>query len=76
MALAANMGLAARTAMGTDWTTAEAFGEDQGRYLVASNSPIDGAVPVATVTGNSVFGVLLTDLRAAHESFFKDWMED
>jgi phosphoribosylformylglycinamidine synthase subunit PurL len=75
MALAANIGLAARTPIGSIWTKAEAFGEDQGRYLVASTTPIEGAVPVASVLGDEVLGIPLTDLRAAHESFFKDWME-
>ncbi len=74
MALAANKGIAARTAMGTTWTIAEAFGEDQGRYLVASDEEIEGAVPVGTVTGRTVHGIALQDLRAAHEGFFPTLM--
>jgi phosphoribosylformylglycinamidine synthase subunit PurL len=74
MALAANVGVVAHTPMGSIWTKAEAFGEDQGRYLVASAERIDGAIEVATVIGKKVLGVPLADLRAAHESFFEDWM--
>jgi phosphoribosylformylglycinamidine synthase subunit PurL len=62
-----------------------AFGEDQARYIVASAAAdtIQAAgIPmtrVGTVGGDSVAGpgfkVPLTDIRAAHESFFKNWME-
>jgi phosphoribosylformylglycinamidine synthase subunit PurL len=75
MALAAGHGIAARTPMGSSWTASEAFGEDQGRYLVASPIPIDGGIEVATVTGDNVLGVPLTALREASDSFFRDWME-
>jgi len=75
MALASGLGIAARTPMGSHWTAAEAFGEDQGRYLVASPTRIDGAVEVATITGDTVLGVPLTALREANEAFFRDWME-
>jgi len=34
-----------------------------------------GLQRVGTVGGDSVLGVPLSELRAAHESFFKDWME-
>jgi len=30
---------------------------------------------IGTVGGDSLLGVAVADLRAAHESFFKDWME-
>ena len=77
MALAANVCLAARTPMGTWWTAAEAFGEDQGRYLVANDGThrIEGAVEVAAVVGDTVFGIPLATLRAAHEGFFPALMD-
>ena len=62
-----------------------AFGEDQARYVVttahadlmqAAGIPIRR---IGTVSGHAVagrgFSVAITDLRAAHDSFFKDWME-
>ena len=65
------------------------FAEDQGRYCVSTNDPAGllakakesgiFAVAIGTTGGADVsgtgFGVLLTDLRAANESFFKEWME-
>jgi phosphoribosylformylglycinamidine synthase len=63
------------------------FGEEQGRYLItttASNAQKleallherdAGPYRLAAVSGDEVAGVNLTDLRATHESFFKDWME-
>ncbi|MEI6643761.1 MAG: phosphoribosylformylglycinamidine synthase subunit PurL [Novosphingobium sp.] len=71
MALAAGKGIAALAS----WSTAEAFGEDQSRYLVASEGPVEGAVAVATVGGDAVLGIHLTALREANEAFFRDWME-
>lgn len=65
------------------------FGEDQGRYVVATRDPAallaaakDAGIFVTslgvaqgdTITGPE-FSVTLADLRAAHDSFFKDWME-
>ena len=62
-----------------------AFGEDQARYVVTSAiaDRIQAAgIPmtrIGTVGGKAVagagFDIALSDLRAAHESFFKDWME-
>ncbi len=62
-----------------------AFGEDQARYIVTSAvaDTIQAAglrmTRIGAVSGMSVkgpgFDVPLTDLRAAHESFFKNWME-
>ena len=62
-----------------------AFGEDQARYVVTSATAdrIQAAgIPmtrIGTVCGTAVtgpgFDVALTQLRAAHDSFFKDWME-
>ena len=53
-------------------TTAQAFGEDQGRYLVttAGDAVIEGAVRIGTTGGTSVAGVALDTLRTAHEGFF------
>ncbi|MFM7027797.1 MAG: phosphoribosylformylglycinamidine synthase subunit PurL [Chakrabartia sp.] len=53
-------------------TTAQAFGEDQGRYLVttAADAVIEGAVRIGTTGGTSVAGVALDTLRTAHEGFF------
>jgi len=31
---------------------------------------------IGTVSGSSLFGVSLDELRTAHESFFREWMED
>ena len=62
-----------------------AFGEDQARYVVTTENAdrIQAAgIPmtrIGTVGGTSVagpgFDIDITDLRAAHDSFFKDWME-
>ena len=54
-----------------------AFGEDQGRYLVAAPRGVEppGALRLGRVSGDSVAGVKLADLREASESFFRDWME-
>jgi len=59
-------------------TTAEAFGEDQARFVVTCRpgafsgimeSPV-ALMPVGMVGGDTVQGVTLADLRAAHEGFF------
>ncbi|NKI99364.1 phosphoribosylformylglycinamidine synthase subunit PurL [Novosphingobium sp. SG707] len=57
--------------------TAQAFGEDQSRYVVttAGDVVLEGAVRLGTVGGADVAGVLVSDLKKAHEAFFKDWME-
>ncbi|WDF71669.1 phosphoribosylformylglycinamidine synthase subunit PurL [Novosphingobium sp. KACC 22771] len=57
--------------------TAQAFGEDQSRYVVttAGDVVLEGAVRLGTVGGADVAGVLVSDLKRAHEAFFKDWME-
>ncbi len=56
---------------------AEAFGEDQGRYVVTAPAGVEipGAQRLGTVGGSSVAGVPLDILREANDSFFKDWME-
>ena len=65
------------------------FGEDQGRYVVATRdseallaAAKDAGIFVTTLgiaQGDAItgpeFSVALADLRAAHDSFFKDWME-
>ena len=45
-----------------------AFGEDQGRYLLAvSNGEfLENAIPIGLVGGDRVLGIPLADLRAAH----------
>ena len=75
MALASGLGVAAQTPPGSVWTTSEAFSEVQGRYLVASAEPVEGAIKIATVGGDQVLGIPLTALREASDSFFRDWME-
>ncbi|AKM06888.1 phosphoribosylformylglycinamidine synthase subunit PurL [Pelagerythrobacter marensis] len=77
MALAGNIGCSLEQ-VGDHFT---AFGEDQGRYLVTTSQAdrIQAAgIPmhrIGTVGGDSVAGVPLSELRAAHESFFREWME-
>jgi len=81
MALASGRGCVL-TEIGDAFT---AFGEDQARYVVTSANAdqIQAAgIPmtrVGTVSGAAVagpaFSVAVADLRAAHDSFFKDWME-
>lgn len=57
-------------------TTGQAFGEDQGRYLVttAADTVIAGAVRIGATGGSSVAGVALETLRTAHEGFFPKLM--
>ena len=80
MALAGNIG-ASIEEIGDHFT---GFGEDQGRYIVTSSSAdtIQAAgIPMTRIgtTGGDALdisgkSVPLPDLRAAHESFFEDWM--
>ena len=58
-------------------TAAEAFGEDQGRYVVtaAAGVEVPGAVLLGHVGGDAVAGVPVAALKARHEAFFRDWME-
>ncbi len=56
---------------------AQAFGEDQGRYLVTVSSgiEIEGAVRIGrTIDRSAVYGIPLADLRRAHEDFFPTLM--
>jgi phosphoribosylformylglycinamidine synthase subunit PurL len=81
MALASGRGCVL-TEIGDAFT---AFGEDQARYVVTSAHAdhIQAAgIPmtrIGTVSGDAVvgpgFSVAVAELRAAHQSFFKDWME-
>ena len=66
MALAGQMG-----AELDSLTTAQAFGEDQGRYLITTSADavIEGAVRIGTTGGTHVAGVALETLRTAHEGF-------
>jgi phosphoribosylformylglycinamidine synthase len=65
--------------------TAFAFNESQSRYLVTfpANAALDRSqIPhevIGTVGGDAITvngsGISLSDLREAHQSFFRDWME-
>jgi len=73
MALASGIGAELSIAL----TTAGAFGEDQGRYIVTAAGGVDipGAAKIGTTGGDRVAGVPLTDLRGAHEGFFPALMD-
>ena len=74
MALASGKGCELDTAL----TTAQAFGEDQGRYVVTApkGAILPGAIKIGTVVGTRIAGVEVTTLRDANDAFFKNWMED
>ncbi len=74
MALAGGIGCS----LDDDLNAMQAFGEDQSRYIVTtpSGTHIEGARAIGKVSGDMIAGQSITELRAAHESFFKDWMED
>jgi phosphoribosylformylglycinamidine synthase subunit PurL len=88
MALASNIGISVALP-GMANPAAIYFGEDQGRYCVTTRKPAAVlelakeagvfVVAIGTTGGDAVagtgFSIPLTDLRAAHESFFKNWME-
>lgn len=73
MALASGFGVELDAAL----STAEAFGEDQSRYVVTAKAgtTLPGAVKIGTVGGTTVAGVEISALKQANEAFFKDWME-
>ena len=73
MALASALG----AQLSIELTTAAAFGEDQGRYVLTAAAGVDipGAVKIGTVGGDHVAGVALADLRSAHEGFFPQLMD-
>jgi phosphoribosylformylglycinamidine synthase len=88
MALAGNIGVDV-TLPNVPNPAAVLFGEDQGRYLVATPDPQAVisrataanffAAPIGTVGGQAVtgpgFSASLADLRAAHEGFFPALMQ-
>ncbi|UZW53729.1 phosphoribosylformylglycinamidine synthase subunit PurL [Sphingobium sp. JS3065] len=73
MALAGGIG----AELSVTLTTASAFGEDQGRYIVAAAQGVDipGAVKIGATGGDKVVGMTLADLRDAHEGFFPALMD-
>ncbi|MFC4594120.1 phosphoribosylformylglycinamidine synthase subunit PurL [Sphingobium tyrosinilyticum] len=73
MALAGSIG----AGLSVQLTTASAFGEDQGRYVVAAAQGVEipGAVRIGTAGGDKVAGVALDALRSAHEGFFPALMD-
>ncbi|MEY4722177.1 MAG: hypothetical protein RIQ46_1902 [Pseudomonadota bacterium] len=73
MALAGKRGVALDVAL----TAAQAFGEDQSRYVVTAPAGVDvpEAERIGTVGGDAVAGVPVAALREANEAFFRDWME-
>ncbi len=73
MALASGLGCM----LDNELNAAEAFGEDQGRYVVTApaGTQLSGATKIGTVGGTQVAGIEIAALRNAHEAFFKDWME-
>ncbi len=73
----AEMALAGRIGATLDaLNTAQAFGEDQARYVVTTppNVTLDGAVRIGTTGGDSLAGVPLETLRTAHEGFLPTLM--
>jgi len=58
-------------------TPAEAFGEDQSRYLVttAANATVPNATRIGTTGGTALLGIPVAELKQANEAFFHDWME-
>ena len=73
MAMASGLGCTLDLAL----NTAQAFGEDQSRYVVTARPGVEipGARKIGTVGGDSVAGVAVRDLRKRNEAFFRDWME-
>ena len=60
-----------------DMTAAEAFGEDQSRYIVTTRPDIllEGAVKLGTVGGSTLASVPVAKLKEANEAYFKGWMD-
>ncbi|CAN5464661.1 phosphoribosylformylglycinamidine synthase subunit PurL [soil metagenome] len=73
MALAGGIG----ATLDATLSTAEAFGEDQSRYLVTTpaGTSIPNAIRIGTTGGTAVAGIALADLRTAHEGFFPTLMD-
>ena len=53
----------------------EAFQAQLAKGTRDADTASSGVRRLGTVGGDTLFGVKLTDLRAAHESFFHHWME-
>jgi phosphoribosylformylglycinamidine synthase subunit PurL len=72
MALASNIGANLDTL-----TIAQAFAEDQGRYVISApeGTKITGAIRIGTTGGSTVYSTPLADLRIAHEGFFPKLMD-
>ncbi|MFC6621967.1 phosphoribosylformylglycinamidine synthase subunit PurL [Novosphingobium panipatense] len=73
MALASGLGCT----LEAELTTAQAFGEDQSRYVVTApaGTALPEAVKIGTVGGTTVAGVEIAALREANDAFFREWME-
>ena len=73
MAMAGGIG----ATLDVELNAAQAFGEDQGRYVVTTRPGVvlDGAQKIGTVGGDSLAGVSVATLRAENERFFREWME-
>jgi phosphoribosylformylglycinamidine synthase II len=73
MALAGKMGAILEPVA----STAAAFGEDQGRYVLTAPAGVDvpGAVQIGSVGGDHIVGISLAALRTAHEGFFPALMD-
>jgi phosphoribosylformylglycinamidine synthase II len=73
MAMASGLGVA----LEVELDAAQAFGEDQSRYVVTTPADVvlEGATRLGLVGGASVAGVPVATLKAANEAFFRDWME-
>ena len=52
-----------------------AFQEQVAKGTRNADTASSGVRRIGTTGGDSLFGVALEDLRSAHHSFFKDWME-
>ena len=53
----------------------DAFQRQIAKGTRDADTASSGLRRIGTVGGSSLFGVAIADLRAAHESFFKEWME-
>ncbi len=73
MALAGGVG----AVLEMELDAAKAFGEDQNRYIATGPRGVDlpGAIRIGVVHGGEVAGISLERLRAAHQSFFQEWMD-
>ncbi|MEO6092414.1 MAG: phosphoribosylformylglycinamidine synthase subunit PurL [Novosphingobium sp.] len=60
----------------SELTAAEAFGEDQARYVLTTRpgEVLECASRIGTVGGEALADNTITALRTANESFFREWM--